>query len=294
MDKSFLNVIFGDIAGIDGALYTVKPYDKSIKRFVKNKTHEGGHKMSVPKFPNVPDGYNINDSIAQILTSIAMEEIGLSHIINAEGEKIQYVLGTLEDGQQLPQPPTLQQILEVNDSVKDMLGQVSFSQMFLMGKMQAALNAFQKTPNPPTPSVDTNILVAGGTGTDPTTVGTGNTLVVPFAQPPVVQIGDYVTQDATTLTQFDINATGNYKIRYQLAAYSAVGSPADLNVIAELTSANLGIINTSNLTGDHTVQQNSLTIQLQAGDKVSLVLRKLLDNEQFGVNSQVITFEKVN
>ena len=50
--------------------------------------------MSLPVFPDIPKDFTFEDSIFQILTSIAMEEIGLSHIINAEGEKLQYVLGT--------------------------------------------------------------------------------------------------------------------------------------------------------------------------------------------------------
>ena len=33
--------------------------------------------------------------VNQILSSIAMEELGMSHILNAEGEKLQYILGTL-------------------------------------------------------------------------------------------------------------------------------------------------------------------------------------------------------
>ncbi|MCL1918022.1 MAG: hypothetical protein FWG14_06870 [Peptococcaceae bacterium] len=245
--------------------------------------------MSTPQFPDVPDGYTINDSIAQIITSIAMEEIGLSHIINAEGEKIQYLLGTLE-GQSPQEAPTFEQLLELNDSVKDMLGQVSFSQMFLMGKMQAALNAYQDTPTPPTPPANMNILIAGGTGTDP--LGTpADVLVVPFAQPPVLQIGNDVTLEATTAGRFDINVTGNYQITYQLAVY-----PQDVadgvTVIAELTSANLGIIDTIGLAQGHIVQGRNVTTQLQAGDIVSLVTRNQ-QNGSYYVNSQVITFVNV-
>lgn len=51
--------------------------------------------MSLPKFPINPADITRDDAINMILTSIAMEEVGLSHILNAEGEKIQYVLGTL-------------------------------------------------------------------------------------------------------------------------------------------------------------------------------------------------------
>ena len=97
--------------------------------------------MSLPTFPNMPDDFTFDKSIYQIITSIAMEEIGLSHIINAEGEKIQYVLGTLE-GVCPPAPPTIEEILAVNKSVRDTLQQVAFNQMFLSSKMSAALDAY--------------------------------------------------------------------------------------------------------------------------------------------------------
>jgi hypothetical protein len=96
--------------------------------------------MSLPTFPDVPKDFTCENSISQILTSIAMEEIGLSHIINAEGEKLQYILGTL-DGSCPPAPPTIEQVVEVNQSVKDMLQQVAFNQMFLSAKMSDALKA---------------------------------------------------------------------------------------------------------------------------------------------------------
>jgi len=96
--------------------------------------------MSLPKFPIDPSGLTRDDAINMILTSIAMEEVGLSHVINAEGEKLQYVLGTLT-GVTGPTGVTIDQILQVNDSVASLLGQAASNQQALSDKMQAALNA---------------------------------------------------------------------------------------------------------------------------------------------------------
>ena len=242
--------------------------------------------MSMPNFPEVPPGYTINDSIAQVITSIAMEEIGLSHIINAEGEKLQYMLGTLE-GQQPIEPPTFEQILEINDSVKEMLGQISFSQMFLMGKMQAALNAYQdnQEPEPPT-DADYNILAAAGTGTDPRNYGEW---AVPFAHE-YLKIGDYVSHVAG-YPEFEINETGTYQINYQLAVYNTVTQDSTDNY-AELMSGFEGILDSIHFTQAHVVEQRSITVNLQAGDKVSLYIRDLTTVTN-GVNSQAISFIKV-
>lgn len=43
-----------------------------------------------------------------------MEELSLAHLMNAEGEKLQYVLGTLPGSQA---PATLEDILQVNEQV---------------------------------------------------------------------------------------------------------------------------------------------------------------------------------
>ena len=98
--------------------------------------------MSLPVFPELPEGFTFENSIFQILTSIAMEEIGLSHIINAEGEKLQYILGTLPGVPPPVPPPTMEQVLEVNDSIMDVLRSISFSHMFLSAKMADALKAY--------------------------------------------------------------------------------------------------------------------------------------------------------
>lgn len=53
--------------------------------------------MSQANLPNITPTISIarDDAVNLLLSSIAMEELGLSHIINAEGEKLQYILGTL-------------------------------------------------------------------------------------------------------------------------------------------------------------------------------------------------------
>lgn len=51
--------------------------------------------MSLPSFPTVDPPIDREDAVNQILSSIAMEELALSHILNAGGKKIPYVLRTL-------------------------------------------------------------------------------------------------------------------------------------------------------------------------------------------------------
>jgi hypothetical protein len=99
--------------------------------------------MSMPKFPEKPD-ISIEDSIVQVISSIAMEELALSHILNAEGEKLQFALGTLH--QKNPHMPiSIDELLKVNDSVKEMLSAVTMSQMFLVGKLSTAISALNST-----------------------------------------------------------------------------------------------------------------------------------------------------
>ena len=94
--------------------------------------------MSQPSFPELPTPSR-DDAISLILSSIAMEELGLSHIINAEGEKIQFALGTLP-GVTSP-PATIEDVLAMNESVRDVLDSITQTQMFLNAKMQDALSS---------------------------------------------------------------------------------------------------------------------------------------------------------
>ena len=95
--------------------------------------------MSLPSFPNIDPPIQRENAVNQILSSIAMEELGLSHILNAEGEKLQYILGTLPG---LSGPAaTVKDVLTTTESVRSMLKTAVQNQLFLKSKMQGALEA---------------------------------------------------------------------------------------------------------------------------------------------------------
>lgn len=93
--------------------------------------------MSQPQFPSTPD-LSRQNAINQILSSIASEELALSHIMNTEGEKIQYAIGTLPG---LTGSATVEDVLNINNSAGNMLNTVLENQIVLTGKLSSALQA---------------------------------------------------------------------------------------------------------------------------------------------------------
>lgn len=105
--------------------------------------------MSMPSFPPCGADMTKDEALTMIIASIAMEELALSHIVNAEGEKLQYILGTLP-GSRKPCAST-QEILAVNQSAAALLDTVMQSQMLLKGKLEKALEASGRKPAPEPP-----------------------------------------------------------------------------------------------------------------------------------------------
>lgn len=68
-------------------------------------------------------------AITDLIASVALEQTALSHIINAEGEKIQSIIG---------QSKTEEEILAVNQSVNAMVDAITRLEMV----MQSKLNLF--------------------------------------------------------------------------------------------------------------------------------------------------------
>ena len=66
-------------------------------------------------------------AITDLLTSIALEQAALSHILNAEGEKVQRILAF--------EQVTAETVLQTNRSVESMVNSISGLEMILSDKI---------------------------------------------------------------------------------------------------------------------------------------------------------------
>lgn len=82
--------------------------------------------MSMPII--APGTVTLSQAIADIVESVALEQTGLSHILNAEGEKIQAVVNNPTN--------SVAQMLCVNKSVRDMVNSIARLEMVLESKLE--------------------------------------------------------------------------------------------------------------------------------------------------------------
>lgn len=68
------------------------------------------------------------NAVTDVIQSVALEQTALSHILNAEGEKIQKIVAK-EDA-------TTEELLAVNKSVNSMVESITRLEMVLQGKLQ--------------------------------------------------------------------------------------------------------------------------------------------------------------
>ncbi|MFB5762014.1 hypothetical protein [Paenibacillus medicaginis] len=116
--------------------------------------------MSQANLPNITPTITISreDALNLIISSIAMEELGLSHILNAEGEKLQFVLGTLPG---LSRSATVGELLAVNDSIRKTIREVTKKNWVLSNKLEMVLGVTTvPTPTGPTGPTGYNITLA--------------------------------------------------------------------------------------------------------------------------------------
>ena len=232
--------------------------------------------MSLPSFPTVDPPIEREGAVNQILSSIAMEELGLSHILNAEGEKMQYILGTLPG---LSGPAaTITDVLAANDSVRGVLEAAMQNQLFLKAKMESALNASpaQGTtgatgPTGPTGPTGSAVTAdsAYAANTSGATVGVilgGTTIPLPNSQ----VLPANVTANAAN-TIFTVAAPGLYRISYSVNTPLALaaGSRLLINGSPNVASTLAPSVATSRFA-------NEILVNLPANSTISLELYGLV------------------
>jgi hypothetical protein len=97
--------------------------------------------MSMPQIPENCHRPEIDQAIIDLLESIALEEISLSHILNAEAERIQAFVGK---NQEFPTSPSNIEILHFNKSTSSLLDTIIMKEWILYKKLLATLEVFGK------------------------------------------------------------------------------------------------------------------------------------------------------
>lgn len=219
-----------------------------------------------------------SEAITLLLASIAMEELGLAHILNTEGEKVQYALGTLPG---LPEPATLEDVLAINESLQNTLSLALKKELILDSKLDRVIQLSRENePNGPAIgeegfSASANAVVLSSSGQL-----TSWTVTPPY-------YGNANFDPATGI--FTVPHTGRYHIsatvNYQTTA--AVSLNLDPNISPAFTVRNIStaqdlvtglfpVLNTSLLLlglriilGSGTVTLSG-DVELTAGDQIGL------------------------
>ena len=114
--------------------------------------------MSQASFPSITPtiSLSLTQSIPLLLDSIALEELALAHLVNAEAENIQFTLGQLTTGVTLtPSAVSISDLLRVNSSVNRTLRRAIEKEMILEFKFENVLNLLPFVPVTPTPPATT-------------------------------------------------------------------------------------------------------------------------------------------
>jgi len=102
----------------------------------------------------LPPGLTVDIALSNIIASIALEEAALAHIINAEGEKIQRVVGTfVPEGETTPMAPLVpapdaEDMQAINTTVGDMMETISNIESSLHNKLRTVLAVLEIPPAP--------------------------------------------------------------------------------------------------------------------------------------------------
>lgn len=93
--------------------------------------------MTMPNFPEIPElpEVDVCNSLSLVIESVALEELALAHLINAEAEKVQKVAHPESCA-------TPCEMVKVNKSVSNTLVNIIKLQMLLQFKLENVLDKF--------------------------------------------------------------------------------------------------------------------------------------------------------
>ncbi|AST05588.1 hypothetical protein AF2641_00920 [Anoxybacillus flavithermus] len=99
--------------------------------------------MGFPNVPHIKPEIHVDrdDALDLLLMSIALEELSLAHILNAEGEKIQFALEALQ--QRKTKQSVIDDLLKVNRSVNSVLRNVIKEEILLQFKQENVLDVIE-------------------------------------------------------------------------------------------------------------------------------------------------------
>ena len=265
--------------------------------------------MSLPEFET--SSISREDAINQIIASIAMEELSLSHFINAEGEKLQYALGTLS-GATGP-TATIEEVLAINESIHSVLQSTLDNQVVLRNKLQDALSSAVLTgPTGPIGPTSPSGGPTGPTGPTGSTEPTGSSAQIfglqaellnqpgePLDDNGVVvfnrivnQIGTDITYDTKT-GKFTITQNGHYRVDWWVIVNGSdqtTGAAFALYVDNEVHSRSVAPFITSQVSGSALVTVDTAPVTLSirniSGNQVTYE-----DIENIDIQANIVIME---
>lgn len=104
--------------------------------------------MPLPNIPNVTPSISLTPGqvVPLLLASIAFEELALANIMNAEAEKVQFVIGNLDTAGVAPSSVTVSNLLDVTKSSQRILRDVIKKEMLLEFKFENILDLIDTFP----------------------------------------------------------------------------------------------------------------------------------------------------
>ncbi len=94
--------------------------------------------MGMPQFPDRKSYPNTTEIVLELLESVAVEELALAHILNAEGEKMQEVIKKFADDNLCSTS-----LNKLSKSTQSLLNSIIIKEWILFNKVNSALEIYQ-------------------------------------------------------------------------------------------------------------------------------------------------------